>query len=122
MQATKFLILITLIIGLSTLSFSQKEQKFKNLYNKGVEAQETGNYSDAVDFYKKFYLKSNNNIKKLDACYNIGVCYMKLNECKSAYMYFTKVKKVGDHMHIDISKYTDLESLYLKAKKCTGQH
>lgn len=61
-------------------------------YNLGVKAYGAGKYDEAVNYYKKVITI---NPSDIDALYNCGAAYFKLNEKQSACEMWNKIKSLG---------------------------
>ena len=64
----------------------------KDFYQLGLDAENSGDYSSAIDFYLKA-LEENNNA---DVNFKLGRCYDKTNDYVKAYPYYLKAANLGN--------------------------
>ena len=105
----KKLIFLSALFAFTLVSYGQK----KELEN-AAEAYEYEQYGEAIDLYKVAYSKCSDNARKAEIVFKIAVCYSKMNEPKSAEVWFRKAIMV---------KYPDPLTVlyYADAKKKNGK-
>lgn len=69
----------------------------KDFYQLGLDAENSGDYNSAIDFYLKA-LEENNNA---DVNFKLGRCYDKTNDYVKAYPYYLKAANLGNASAMD---------------------
>lgn len=78
----------------------------KDFYQLGLDAENSGDYNSAIDFYLKA-LEENNNA---DVNFKLGWCYASINDPVKAFQYYLKSKELSDK---DIrTRYKDTPAMY----------
>jgi len=61
------------------------------LFEKAIKLIDNEFYIDSIEILKKLYNESNDNEIKDDILFDIGICYLKINDIDDAIKYFKKV-------------------------------
>jgi len=61
------------------------------LFEKAIRLIDNEFYIDSIEILKKLFDESNDNEIKDDILFNIGICYLKINDIDDAIKYFKKV-------------------------------
>ena len=62
------------------------------LFEKAIRLIDNEFYIDSIEILKKLFDESNDNKIKDDILFDIGLCYLKINDIDDAIKYFKKVK------------------------------
>ncbi|GAB4300451.1 MAG: OmpA family protein [Marinilabiliales bacterium] len=90
MKTFSLLIIIIFFVSFRNPANCQKITKDEE---KAIEAFDLGEYAEAIELYRVAYAKSS-PARKAEIVFRTGICYMKLNEPKSAEQWFRKAIQV----------------------------
>ena len=121
MKKIIFLVLCTLLLGLSEHSFAQKGKAWR-----AYAAYDAGSYADAVDLFKEAYDVVNDKSQKTDILFHIAECYRRMSLSLKAAMWYKKAidKDYKDaivyyrygQMLMMNEKYEDAKNQFIKYK------
>ena len=129
-QNLNFAILVSDILSLKIGSYSDKESiENNNLFYKGFNALESGNYSAAIKYYDEYLKRNPNNAK---AYYNRGLAYANLQKYNEAISDYTTAISIDPNyadaynnrgtVYANLQKYNEAISDYTTAISIDPNH